>query len=106
MERSSRTDSFPQQVYDFLLTIPKGKVATYGQIAAALGRPKAARAVGNILHNNPHPEIYPCYKVVNTKGELAKGFGWGGIEQQKRLLEKDGIEVNGYTVDLKRFGMR
>ena len=95
-----------QQVYDFLLTIPKGQVVTYGQIAAALGRPGAARAVGNILPNNPHPEIYPCYKVVSAEGKLAKNFGWGGALQQRLLLEADGVEVKDDTVDLKRFGMK
>ena len=95
-----------QQVYDFLMTIPKGKVVTYGQIAAAQGRPGAARAVGNILHSNPRPDIYPCYKVVSAAGKLAKNFGWGGIDQQRLLLEADGVEVVGDTVDLKRFGMK
>ncbi len=95
-----------QQVYDFLLTIPKEQVVTYGQIAAALGRPGAARAVGNILHNNPHPEIYPCYKVVSAEGRLAKNFGWGGIGQQRLLLEAEGVEVKDDTVDLNRFGMK
>ena len=89
-----------QKVYDYLRTIPKGKVVTYGQIAEYLGN--MCRAVGNILHANPLPDYYPCYKVVNAKGLLAKNFGLG-IEEQKQRLEKDGIKVADYRVDLEIF---
>ena len=92
-----------EKVYEYLLTIPKGKVVTYKQIAEYLGNPKLARVVGNILHVNPYPEIYPCYKVVNSRGGLAKHFGYGGIDMQKAKLEADGIEVVEYTVDLKKY---
>ncbi len=92
-----------QEVYEYLLTVPKGKVTTYLRIAEALGHKGAARAVGNILHANSHPEIYPCYKVVSSKGRLAENFGDGGIEEQKRRLERDGIEVVNYTVDLGKY---
>lgn len=94
-----------QQVYDHLLTIPKGKVVTYGQIAQALGNPKLARVVGNILHTNPDPGRYPCYKVVNSQGRLSSHFAFGGIEAQQRLLEQEGIEVLGGRVDLKKYGI-
>ena len=50
--------------------IPKGHVATYGRIAEMAGEPKMARAVGNALHKNPDPENIPCFRVVNSKGEL------------------------------------
>lgn len=96
--------SFEQSVYDFLLTIPKGKVATYAQIAKALGSKNLCRAVGNALHKNPLPDRYPCYKVVNSQGGLAEHFGLG-IEEQKRRLEKDGVEVRDWKVDLRKFGM-
>lgn len=92
-----------QKVYDFLRTIPKGKVVTYGQIAEHLGNKNMCRAVGNILHANPLPDFYPCYKVVNAQGKLAKNFGLG-IEEQKRRLEKDGIEVKEYVVNLSQYG--
>ena len=81
------------QVYKFLQTIPKGKVVTYGQIAEELGNKNLSRIIGNILHINPDPIKYPCYKVVNHKGEL--------ITIQKERLEKDGIIVNNYKVNLK-----
>ena len=89
-----------EKVYEFLRTIPKGKVATYGQIAEYLGNRKLARVVGNILHNNPDEYKYPCYKVVDSKGNLSKRFAFGGIEKQKEKLEREGIIVNNYKVDL------
>ena len=93
-------------VYNFLLTIPNGKVVTYGQIADYLGNRKLARVVGNILHNNPDEEKYPCYKVVNSKGYLSKHFAFGGIEKQKEKLEKEGIQVVSYKVDLDIYGIK
>lgn len=92
-----------EKVYDFLLSIPLGKVTTYGQIAEYLGNKKLARVVGNILHNNPNEQKYPCYKVVNSKGMLSNNFAFGGIEKQKEKLEKEGIIVNGYKVDLNKY---
>lgn len=92
-----------EKVYEFLRTIPKGKVATYGQIAEYLGNRKLARVVGNILHNNPDEYKYPCYKVVDSKGNLSKQFVFGGIEKQKEKLEKDGIVVSNYKVDLNKY---
>ena len=97
--------SVKQKVYEYLTSVPKGKVVTYSQIAEYLGNKKLARAVGNILHNNPDPKKYPCYKVVNSKGRLAENFGDGGIEVQKSRLEKDGIEVVDYKVDLGKYQM-
>jgi O-6-methylguanine DNA methyltransferase len=92
-------------VYSYLLTIPKGKVVSYGQIAEHFGNKKLARVVGNILHNNPSEEKYPCYKVVNSKGQLSANFAFGGIEKQKEKLEADGVEVVDYRVDLKKYGL-
>lgn len=92
-----------EKVYVFLKTIPKGKVVTYGQIAEAAGNPRAARAVGNILHSNPNGEEIPCYKVVDSKGRLSEHYAFGGIEKQKERLEKEGIEVENYRVDLNKY---
>lgn len=93
-----------EKVYEYLKTIPSGKVVTYGQIAEHLGNKKLARVVGNALHVNPDPINQPCFKVVNQKGELAKNFGSaGGIETQKQRLQDDGIEVNNYKVDLEKY---
>lgn len=95
-----------ENVYEFLKTIPKGRVVTYGQIAEYLGNKNLARAVGNILHNNPDGDKYPCYKVVNNKGCLSKSYAFGGIEGQKEKLENDGITVVDYRVDLKKYKMK
>lgn len=94
-----------EKVYKYLTKIPKGKVVTYGQIAEYLGNKKLARVVGNILHNNPDEDKYPCYKVVDGKGNLSKHFVFGGIEKQKEKLEKDGIIIVNYKVDLEKYKM-
>lgn len=95
-----------EKVYAFLKTIPKGRVATYGQIAAHLGNKNLARAVGNILHNNPDPSNFPCHRVVNSKGQIAANFAFGGGEAQRTLLEQEGIvfESDG-NIDLAKYGM-
>ena len=90
-----------QVVYEYLRVIPKGKVVTYGQIAEFLGNKNLARIVGSILHENPDGDKYPCYKVVNAKGNLAKNYAIGGIDCQKMRLEADGIIVNNDKVELK-----
>lgn len=92
-------------VLAYLLTVPKGNVVTYGQIAEAVGHPKAARAVGNILHRNPDPQQYPCYKVVDAQGRLSEQFAFGGIEGQRIRLEQDGIEVKNGAVSLAVYGL-
>jgi O-6-methylguanine DNA methyltransferase len=91
------------KTFEYLLTVPKGKVVTYGQIAKHLGNKGLARLVGNILHQNPAGDYYPCYKVVNAKGELAKAFVFGGITEQERRLINDGILVEDGKVDLKKY---
>lgn len=99
------TDSPTKRIYEAVKNIPKGKVATYGQVAAMAGNERMARAVGNALHKNPDPDTIPCYRVVNAKGELAKVFVFGGINVQAEMLEQDGIEVVDGKVDLKKYGI-
>ena len=72
------TDSPTKRIYEAVKQIPKGHVATYGQVAAMAGNKKMSRAVGNALHKNPDPEHIPCFRVVNAKGELAGAFAFGG----------------------------
>ena len=91
------------KTFEYLLTIPKGKVVTYGQIAKYLGNRGLARVVGNILHQNPAGDYYPCFKVVNAKGELAKAFVFGGIGEQERRLNQEGIVVIDGRVDLTKY---
>lgn len=92
-----------QKVYDYLTLIPEGKVVTYKQIAEYLGNKGLARAVGNILHKNPDGDKYPCYKVLNSKGELAENFVFGGKEIQKERLEKEEIKVINHKVNLDTY---
>ena len=89
-----------QIVYEYLRVIPKGKVVTYGQIAEFLGNKNLARIVGNILHENSDGAKYPCYKVVNAKGNLAENYAFGGVDCQRMCLEADGVIVNNNKVDL------
>lgn len=92
-----------ERVLQYLTTIPRGKVVTYSQIAEAIGCPGGARAVGNALHKNPDGDKYPCYKVVNSKGQLSGRFAFGGIMVQQERLENDGITVVNNRVNLKQY---
>ena len=93
--------SLADKVYEFVKSIPRGKVATYGQIALHLGNRNFARVVGNILHGNPDPEHTPCHRVVNAQGRLSRSYAFGGIDAQRRLLESEGVVFkNEQVVDL------
>ena len=100
------TDSPTKRIYEAVKKIPKGHVATYGQIAEMAGNPRMSRAVGNALHKNPDPLHIPCFRVVNSKGELAGAFAFGGGKAQEELLRADGVEVVDGKVDLEKYGMK
>ena len=95
-----------ERIYNVVSAIPKGKVATYGQVAVLAGNPRWARVVGYALHNNPKPGVIPCHRVVNREGKVAEAFAFGGGSRQRELLEAEGIifEKDG-TVDLTKYGM-
>ena len=95
-----------EKIYEVVCTIPKGKVATYGQVAAMAGNGGAARVVGNALHVNPAPGLIPCHRVVNAKGRLAPHFAFGGEVVQQRLLEAEGVEVVDHHVNLQKYQYR
>ena len=97
------SDNPTKRIYEVVKKIPKGKVATYGQVAELAGDKRMARAVGNALHKNPDPDNIPCFRVVNAKGELAGEFAFGGAGEQAKLLEADGIEVTDGRVDLEKY---
>lgn len=99
------TDSPSKRIYEAVKKIPKGHVATYGQIAELAGDKNMARAVGNALHKNPDPENIPCFRVVNAKGELSGAFAFGGAGEQEKRLKEDGVEVVNGKVDLSKYGM-
>lgn len=98
------TDLF-KQVYLVVKKIPKGKVATYGQIATVLGT-RDSRKIGWALHANSDPSV-PCHRVVNKDGRLAPNFAFDGWREQKRRLQEEGVafsdEVN---VNLKKCRMK
>ena len=95
--------NFFESVYEYVRTVPKGKVVTYGQIARAVGSPRASRQVGWALHCNPQPIVIPCHRVVNREGRLAPAFAFGGTEVQASLLRAEGVEVTNGYVDLKKY---
>ena len=94
-----------ERIYDVVRLIPKGKVTTYGQVAALAGNPRWARVVGYALHVNPTPYIIPCHRVVNREGRVADTFAFGGGDAQRDLLEREGVvfEADGH-IDLKKYG--
>ena len=90
-------------IYDVVRQIPKGKVATYGQVAALAGNRRWSRVVGYALHANPNPEHIPCHRVVNRLGEVSKAFAFGGQNRQITLLENESVKVKGNRVDLEKY---
>ena len=95
-----------EEIYKEVKAIPKGRVATYGQIAALAGNYRAARAVGWALHVNPDPENIPCHRVVNRFGGLSSAFAFGGELEHMRRLIADGVEVSDeLIVDLDKYRM-
>ena len=91
-----------ERIYEIVRMIPRGKVATYGQIAALAGNPRLSRVVGYALHVNPDPESIPCYRAVNRLGEVSKAFAFGGENRQIALLEKEGVAFIDGRVDMKK----
>ncbi len=94
-------EAFKNRVYELVAQIPKGKVMTYGQIAALCGAAWAAWEVGQIAHTGP--EGLPWQRVVNKQGGLAAGWPGGGRQAHAAKLELDGVEVSAdYTVDIQK----
>jgi methylated-DNA-protein-cysteine methyltransferase-like protein len=95
---------FTNKVYEIVQRIPYGRVMTYGQIAALLGVPRAAREVGWALNAVPKGANVPCQRVVNRFGGLASGYGWGGQKAHKADLLPEGVEISDeFTVDLQKY---
>ncbi len=92
-----------ERIYDAVKRIPRGRVATYGQIAMLAGNPRWSRVVGYALHVNPDPAHIPCYRVVNRLGEPSAAFAFGGINEQILLLQEDGVEFIDGRVDLSKY---
>ncbi len=91
------------RIYEIVKRIPRGRVATYGQIAALAGNPRLARVVGYALHVNPDPEHIPCFRVVNRAGRVSPAFAFGGEHMQIKLLEDEGVELRDGFVDMAKY---
>lgn len=98
--------AFSERIYEVVKLIPCGRVMSYGQVARLAGNPRGARAVGFALHRNPQPGVIPCHRVVFRDGSLAPGFAFGGPDEQRRLLEAEGVSfTEDGRVDMEKFGM-
>lgn len=84
-----RVNSF-DKVYALVKKIPKGKVVTYKQISQIVG--VSPKVVGFALHANKNPKEVPCHRVINIKGQLAKGYVFGGEKEQRNKLESEGVK--------------
>ncbi len=106
MYKKEEEENVFNKIYDVVKEIPKGKVATYGQIASLAGNKRWARVVGYALHANPEPGIIPCHRVVNRYGEVSRAFAFGGENRQIELLESEGVVFTDGRVDLERYQWR
>jgi O-6-methylguanine DNA methyltransferase len=91
---------FKDLVYKYAAKIPKGKVATYGQIAKLAGKPKAARAVGLYMRTNPYYPKVACHRVVGFDGRLVGYTGVGGVKTKKKMLVAEGVIFKNNKVNL------
>ena len=84
---------FQIKVWNYLKKIPRGEVRTYLQVAKAIGKPKACRAVANAVGKNPYPPKIPCHRVIRTDGSLGGYSGKGGIKTKLRLLRSEKVDI-------------
>ena len=77
------------KVWKYLKTIPKGQTRTYKQVAIAIKKPKAIRAVANAVGKNPYPIVIPCHRVIRSDGKLCGYSGPGGLKLKKKLINKE-----------------
>ena len=92
-EWKSQVTPFDRKVYEAILKIPKGEVRTYGWVARTIGKPKAARAVGQALKRNRWAPQIPCHRVVASDGRLGGYSASGGLAAKRRLLLREGAEI-------------
>ncbi len=98
-----RMGGFSDKVFEMVNQIPRGKVASYGQIAHMIGSPRSARYVGFALRSNPDPENMPCHRVVFKDGGICESYAFGGPDVQRSLLEREGVAfVDSLHVDMRQ----
>ncbi|PKM87891.1 cysteine methyltransferase [Candidatus Falkowbacteria bacterium HGW-Falkowbacteria-2] len=93
-----KVSDFASRVYELTSKVPKGKVTTYGRLAALLDLKKGAQAVGQALHCNPFAPTVPCHRVVRSDGDIG-GFAFG-TDSKKKLLKSEGVEIINNKIDL------
>jgi methylated-DNA-protein-cysteine methyltransferase related protein len=98
----SRTE-FTKKVIRLIRSIPRGKVASYGQIAKLAGKPHGSRGVAWILHSSSHAQSLPWQRVINSKGCISFPADSRQFARQKQLLENEGVEFTGGKIDLRKF---
>ena len=84
---------FQLKVWAYLRKIPRGRVKTYLQVAKAIGKPLAVRAVANAIGKNPYAPKIPCHRVIKSNGSLGGYSGNGGVKTKRFLLKKEGITL-------------
>ena len=84
---------FQVKVWNYLKTIPKGKIKTYKQVAIGIKNPKSARAVANACAKNPYAPKIPCHRVIKSDGSLGGYSGRGGIKQKLKLLISEKVVI-------------
>lgn len=96
-------NEFDERIYKLALMIPKGKVASYGQLAAMAGKPQNSRAAGRAMKNSPADRDIPCHRVVSQNGETAPSHVFESRKHQRAMLEAEGVvfKQNG-KIDMKK----
>ena len=92
-----------EKIYDVVRKIPKGNVASYGQVAALAGNRRWSRVVGYALHVNPDHTNIPCHRVVTKDGCVSSAFAFGGRNRQIELLEAEGVRFREGHVIMKEY---
>ena len=102
-KKDMSSSNFFKAVYEIVAKIPRGKVATYGQIAALLGNLRGARTVGWAMQGTPGYLKLPCHRVVNKLGEMSPTYAFGGPEIQRAMLEAEGVTFKkDGCIDMKK----
>src|SRR3954465_14017179 len=108
MGPATKKTSTPESKANLILAavrqIPRGKVSSYGQIAAVAGLPRCARLVGTVLRTYPNTRGLPWHRVINSSGRISFPLGSEAYVRQRKLLEREGVVFVGERVSIKQFG--